>query len=68
MPLKSFCEQFAGSQEFRQALRAQLSDWMLRRRKDVLTQLKGKRRQQIALALNPEERAEYNKVLIGMGR
>jgi superfamily II DNA or RNA helicase len=65
MPLKSFCEQFAGSQEFRQALRAQLSDWMLRRRKDVLTQLKGKRRQQIALALNPEERAEYNKVLRG---
>ncbi|MBS9759115.1 ATP-dependent helicase, partial [Pseudomonas aeruginosa] len=36
LPLKEFCDRFAGNPEFRQSLRAELGDWMLRRRKDVL--------------------------------
>ncbi|MBX8554311.1 DEAD/DEAH box helicase [Pseudomonas cichorii] len=65
MPLKAFCKQFTGSTEFRQALRAQLSDWMLRRRKDVLTQLKGKQRQLLPLAMTPEQREQYDVVFNG---
>ncbi|EJH4818687.1 TPA: DEAD/DEAH box helicase [Pseudomonas aeruginosa] len=63
MPLKEFCEQFAGSSEFRSQLRARLSDWMLRRTKDVLTNLKGKQHQKLAVSLSAEERKEYQEVL-----
>ncbi|MCQ9422306.1 DEAD/DEAH box helicase [Pseudomonas sp. LJDD11] len=65
MPLKAFCKQFTGSTEFRQALRAQLSDWMLRRRKDVLTQLKGKQRQTLSLAMSAEQREQYDAIYNG---
>jgi superfamily II DNA or RNA helicase len=65
MPLKEFCNAFTGSTEFRQALRAQLSDWMLRRRKDVLTQLKGKQRQLLSLSMTPEQREQYDTVFYG---
>ncbi|HFP6618530.1 TPA: SNF2-related protein, partial [Pseudomonas aeruginosa] len=56
LPLKEFCDRFAGNPEFRQSLRAELGDWMLRRRKDVLPSLKGKQRQLLKVALSTEER------------
>ncbi|WP_430446213.1 MAG: DEAD/DEAH box helicase [Pseudomonas piscis] len=62
LPLKDFCEQFSGSPEFRQNLRAQLGDWMLRRRKDVLPGLKGKQRQLLAVAMSDEERRQYDVI------
>lgn len=65
MPLKQFCKQFTGSTEFRQALREQLSDWMLRRRKDVLPQLKGKQHQHLLVDLNKEQREQYDVVFHG---
>jgi len=65
MPLKQFCKQFTGSTEFRQALREQLSDWMLRRRKDVLPQLKGKQHQHLLIDLNAEQREQYDAVFHG---
>lgn len=63
LSLREFCERFAGSPEFRQALRAEISDWMLRRRKDVLPGLKGKVRQTVPIVLNVDERREYNEIL-----
>jgi superfamily II DNA or RNA helicase len=65
LPLPDFCKEFTGSTEFRQALRGQLSDWMLRRRKDVLTQLKGKQRQLLSLAMSPEQRTHYDAIFNG---
>lgn len=62
LPLSDFCERFAGSPEFRQNLRAELGDWMLRRRKDVLPGLKGKQRQLLAVALEAEERRKYDSI------
>lgn len=65
MSLRAFCEQFAGSSEFRASLRALLSDWMLRRTKDVLVNLKGKQRQTFASEMSPAERQKYQEVLQG---
>ena len=65
MQLREFCDQFAGSKEFRNALRARLADWMLRRRKDVLPQLRGKHRQPFAVELNDAERQEYQSIFAG---
>lgn len=62
MSLKAFCEQFAGSSEFRASLRMLLSDWMLRRTKDVLVNLKGKQRQTLASQMSPKDRREYQEV------
>ncbi|MNF68509.1 ATP-dependent helicase HepA [compost metagenome] len=62
LPLKEFCEQFAGSPEFRKDLRDAISDWMLRRRKDVLPGLKGKQRQTLSVALSEEERCQYDRI------
>ena len=61
LPLKDFCEQFAGSQDFRKNLRDAIGDWMLRRRKDVLPGLKGKQRQTLPVELSMEERSEYDR-------
>jgi SNF2 family DNA or RNA helicase len=63
LSLKEFCEQFAGSPEFRQALREQISDWMLRRRKDVLPNLKGKQKQTVPVELSVEQHKEYAEIL-----
>jgi SNF2 family DNA or RNA helicase len=63
LSLKEFCEQFAGSPEFRQALREQISDWMLRRRKDVLPNLKGKQKQTVPVELSADQRKEYADIL-----
>lgn len=62
LSLKEFCEQFAGSPEFRKNLRDAIGDWMLRRRKDVLTDLKGKQRQTLPVELSVEERREYDRI------
>ena len=62
LPLKAFCEQFAGSQDFRKNLRDAIGDWMLRRRKDVLPGLKGKQRQTLPVELSVEERKEYERI------
>lgn len=62
LPLKEFCEQFAGSQDFRKNLRDAIGDWMLRRRKDVLPGLKGKQRQTLPVELSDEERLEYDRI------
>ncbi|WP_448682391.1 DEAD/DEAH box helicase [Pseudomonas nicosulfuronedens] len=60
LSLKDFCERFAGNPEFRQNLRAELGDWMLRRRKDVLPNLKGKQRQLLPVELAADERRKYD--------
>lgn len=65
MPLREFCDQFAGSTAFRKSLREKLADWMLRRRKDVLPQLKGKHRHPFAVELDDSERSAYQAVLAG---
>ncbi|NVZ63643.1 DEAD/DEAH box helicase [Pseudomonas gingeri] len=62
LPLKEFCEQFAGNQDFRKNLREAIGDWMLRRRKDVLPGLKGKQRQTLLVELSVEERKEYDRI------
>lgn len=62
LPLKAFCEQFAGSPDFRKNLREAIGDWMLRRRKDVLPNLKGKQRQTQPIELSPEDRREYDRI------
>lgn len=62
LPLKEFCDQFAGSPEFRKDLRDAIGDWMLRRRKDVLPGLKGKQRQTLSVALSEEERHQYDRI------
>ncbi len=62
LPLKEFCEQFAGSQDFRMNLRGAIGDWMLRRRKDVLPGLKGKQRQTLPIELTAEERKQYDQI------
>ncbi|MDT3239049.1 ATP-dependent helicase, partial [Pseudomonas syringae pv. tomato] len=58
-----FCERFAGSPEFRKTLRTEIADWMLRRRKDVLPNLKGKQRQTVPVILSQVERDEYNQIM-----
>ncbi|MFA1030656.1 DEAD/DEAH box helicase [Pseudomonas syringae] len=63
LPLNEFCERFAGSPEFRKTLRDEISDWMLRRRKDVLPNLKGKQRQTVPVILSQVERDEYNQIM-----
>ncbi len=63
LPLNEFCERFAGSPEFRKTLRAEISDWMLRRRKDVLPDLKGKQRQTVSVVLSKTERDDYNQIM-----
>ncbi|MBM0142539.1 DEAD/DEAH box helicase, partial [Pseudomonas cannabina] len=63
LPLNEFCERFAGSPEFRKTLRTEIADWMLRRRKDVLPNLKGKQRQTVPVVLSQVERDEYNQIM-----
>ncbi|WP_147478200.1 DEAD/DEAH box helicase, partial [Pseudomonas syringae] len=63
LPLNEFCERFAGSPEFRKTLRTEIADWMLRRRKDVLPNLKGKQRQTVPVILSQVERDEYNQIM-----
>ncbi|EGH49184.1 SNF2-related:helicase, partial [Pseudomonas syringae pv. pisi str. 1704B] len=43
--------------------RTEIADWMLRRRKDVLPNLKGKQRQTVPVILSQVERDEYNQIM-----
>ncbi|QNM95483.1 DEAD/DEAH box helicase [Chitinimonas koreensis] len=64
MPLGEFEKQFAGDAAFRVALNQRLSEWMLRRSKDmVLKHLKGKRRQVQVMQGDDAFRDGYNAAL-----
>ena len=65
MELKEFRKSFAGSVEKRGALAAELKHWMLRRRKDVLTDL-GKKHHQVVYISPSEGRGAYDKVMADM--
>lgn len=59
IPLADFLSDFAGSPELRKGLSERVSEWMLRRRKDVLTSLKGKSREVQYVDLAQDERDQY---------
>lgn len=63
IPLADFLSEFAGSQEMRQALAVRISEWCLRRQKDVLKDLKGKFVEEIRFALPGLLRCRYDDVL-----
>ena len=65
LELKAFRKQYAGSTESRTALAEQLRDWMLRRRKDVLTELGAKHRQ-VRFVSPAEGRDAYDQVMADM--
>lgn len=63
IPLKEFEAQFSGDPAFRAQLNQRLSEWMLRRTKDVvLKHLKGKQRQAVYIQITEEQRARYDRV------
>jgi superfamily II DNA or RNA helicase len=63
IPLKEFEAQFAGDPAFRTQLNERISEWMLRRTKDlVLKHLKGKQRQAMFIRLTDEQRARYEAI------
>lgn len=63
IPLRRFEEEFAGDPSFRGALNKRISEWMLRRKKDVvLKTLKGKQRQVQYIAVSEKRRAEYDRI------
>lgn len=63
IPLADFQAEFAGSQELRKGLSDRLAEWMLRRRKDVLKNLKGKSHDVQFIELGTDQMEEYTKVL-----
>lgn len=62
IPLNEYLEQYAGKPELRKALSDRVSEWMLRRRKDVL-QLKGKTPNIQYIELAPDEQKQYQQAL-----
>ncbi|WP_324809780.1 DEAD/DEAH box helicase [Ralstonia pickettii] len=63
IPLGDFLGEFAGKPELRKTLSDRVSEWMLRRRKDVLKTLKGKSHQVQYVDLAKDEMDEYRKAL-----
>lgn len=64
IPLGEFEAQFAGDPQFRSDLNKRISEWMLRRKKDmVLHTLKGKQHQIVPVAANDEFVVEYADTL-----
>lgn len=63
IPLGDFQDEFAGSPDLRKGLSDRLSEWMLRRRKDVLKNLKGKSHDEQFVELGADQMKEYTKVL-----
>lgn len=63
IPLADFQAEFAGSPDLRKILADRMSEWMLRRRKDVLKNLKGKSHDVQFIELGVDQMAEYTKVL-----
>lgn len=63
MPLRKFEEEFSGDASFRSQLNKRISEWMLRRIKDVvLKTLKGKQRQLQYVGASEMQRAEYERI------
>lgn len=65
LELKEFRATYAGHSDKRSALAAQLQRWMLRRRKDVLTDL-GRKHHQVRYVSPAEGRAAYDEVMADM--
>lgn len=65
MELKAFRATYAGDSGKRSALAAELQRWMLRRRKDVLTDL-GRKHHQVRYVSPAEGRTAYDKVMADM--
>jgi SNF2 family DNA or RNA helicase len=65
MELKQFRATYAGHSDKRNALASQLKHWMLRRRKDVLTDL-GRKHHQVRYVSPAEGRAAYDEVMANM--
>ena len=65
MELKQFRSTYAGHSDKRSALASQLKHWMLRRRKDVLTDL-GRKHHQVRYVSPAEGRAAYDEVMADM--
>lgn len=63
IPLGDFLSEYAGSPELRKTLADRLSEWMLRRRKDVLKTLKGKSHDLQYVELSVDQMQEYRKLL-----
>jgi len=63
IPLGDFLSEFAGSPELRKALSERVSEWMLRRRKDVLKNLKSKSHEFKYVELAVDEIEQYKQVL-----
>jgi len=63
IPLADFQAEFAGSPELRKGLADRLSEWMLRRRKDVLKTLKGKSHDVQFVELGGDQMDEYRRLL-----
>ena len=63
IPLKQFEAEFAGDPSFRSDLNKRISEWMLRRKKDVvLKSLKGKQRQTQYVTLADDKLASYRAI------
>lgn len=63
IPLGDFLGEFAGSPELRKGLSERVSEWMLRRRKDVLKTLKGKTHEIQYVDLAADEMQQYKQAL-----
>ncbi|KAG0183764.1 hypothetical protein DFQ28_001036 [Apophysomyces sp. BC1034] len=63
IPLGDFLGEFGGKPELRKTLSDRVSEWMLRRRKDVLKTLKGKSHEVQYVDLAADEMQEYRKAL-----
>ena len=62
LAVKDFSQQFGGNQEFRRILNERISEWMLRRTKEVVLNLPGKVRQLVYTTLPPKVMAEYDRI------
>lgn len=61
IPIKDFEAQFAGDPTFRANLNTRISEWMLRRKKDiVLKSLKGKQHHVSFISYSDEQRSRYD--------
>lgn len=63
IPLGDFLGEFAGKPELRKILSDRVSEWMLRRRKDVLKTLKGKSHEIQYVDLAADEMEQYRQAL-----
>lgn len=62
LAVKDFTSQFGGNQEFRRILNERISEWMLRRTKEVVLNLPGKVRQLVYTTLPTKVMHEYNRI------